>query len=137
MEGLILIILEKWSKILIFTDLQTKARLFITEGVGWGGGVFGCLPCMSALGPRAVLAAQARSLQSMSRFSTHTNEVNGWLLFSPQFKLPPKCSHDLYTSCCGNQPRAFRQISDSKRVINLYCSNHLSVARSLSLSHTN
>lgn len=97
----------KWNKV-SFYSLPNHG-----EVVYHFGKMFSCLSCMSAFGPQADLATQPRSLQSMSRFSTHTNEVNGWLLFSPQFQLPPKCSHDLYKSRCRNQPWAFNQISNS------------------------
>lgn len=33
----------------------------------------------------------------MSRFSTHTNEVNGWLLFSSQFLTSPQSALMTYT----------------------------------------
>lgn len=93
--------------------------LFAVQGevVYHFGKMFGCLPCTSSFGPLSWFSCTSTfPFKSMSGFFTHTNEVNGWLLFSSQFQTPsppPKCSHDLYKSCCGNLPSAFNQISDS------------------------
>lgn len=78
-----MIMLEKWSSLSVFFLLQSfqpsRGCLSLWEDV--------CLPPVVCLlwALKLIELHKHVSLQSMSRFSTHTNEVNGWLLFSSQF----------------------------------------------------
>lgn len=53
------------------------------------GKMFGCLPCTSSFGPLSWFSCTSTfPFKSMSGFFTHTNEVNGWLLFSSHSQAP-------------------------------------------------